>query len=207
MRNEIIIIVFAIFLANNVKVNAQYTLQDTSYSKIYIGSTLFMLANFIPEDGPDLVQLNLGYRLTPKDVVSLELITWKYAWPLGIPFGVSFDAPEEEFPGYIRELGFNVAYQHYWWKGLYSAIHVMSAWQSFFDTDENKIDNGFQIFNTYRILGYHIKLFSDRFFIEPSIAITHRPYHTKMPDSFKQLDDKWSKFFFGEPGLHVGFNL
>jgi hypothetical protein len=40
-----------------------------------------------------------------------------------------------------------------------------------------------------------------------AIAITHRAYHTKLPDGFKQLDDKWSKFIFGEPGFHFGFNF
>ncbi len=207
MQNRIIIIVFAIILANTLQVNAQYTKQDSTYKKCYIGNTFFMLGNLSSSNRPDFVQLNLGYRITGEDVVSLELKTWKYAWPLGIPYGDSFEAPEEKFPGYIREYGFAFAYQHYWWKGLYSAIHVMSAWQSFVDTDGRKIDNGFQIFNTYRLLGYHFKLFNDRFFIEPSIAITHRPFHTKMSDSFKQLDDKWSKFFVGEPGLHFGFNF
>ena len=40
-----------------------------------------------------------------------------------------------------------------------------------------------------------------------AIAITHRAYHTKLPDGFKQLDDKWSKFIFGEPGFHFCFNF
>jgi len=206
MQNRIIIIVFAVIMANTIKVNAQYTQQDSTYKKCYIGSTLFMLGNLSSSNRPDFVQLNLGYRITGKDNVSLELKTWKYAWPLGIPYGHSFEAPEEQFPGYIREYGFALAYQHYWWKGLYTAIHVMNAWQSFVDENDNKIDNGFQIFNTYRV-GYHIKLFKDRFFIETSLAVTHRPYHTEMPESFKELDDKWSKFFFPEPGLHFGFNF
>ena len=34
-----------------------------------------------------------------------------------------------------------------------------------------------------------------------------RAYHTKLPDGFKQLDDKWSKFIFGEPGFHFGFKF
>lgn len=207
MQNNILTFLTGIMLLVSWQLKAQYSKQDTTYNKFFFGSTLFMLGNLIPENRPDLVQLNLGYRLSAKDVVSIELITWKYARPLGIPFGESFDAPEEDFPGYIREFGFDIAYQHYWWKGLYSAIHVMNAWQSFVVTDGNKIENGFQIFNTYRILGYHFKFFNDRFFIEPSIAITHRPYHTKMPDSFKQIDDRWSKFFIGEPGLHFGFNF
>jgi len=59
----------------------------------------------------------------------------------------------------------------------------MSVWQSFLNKDENKIDDDFQIFNTYR-LGNHFKLFKGKFFIEPSIAVTHRPYHTEMPESF-----------------------
>ena len=99
-----------------------------------------------------------------------------------------------------------MAYQRFLWKGLYAELNVMPTWQSFVNKEGNKIDNGFQIFNTYRA-GYHIKLFKDRFFVQPSIAITHRPYHTKMPGGFKQLDDKWSKFILGEPGLHFGYNF
>ena len=62
------------------------------------------------------------------------------------------------------------------------------------------------MFNTYR-LGYQFKFFKNRFFIEPSIAVTHRPIHTKMPPSFEQLNDKWPNYFIGEPGLHFGFNF
>jgi hypothetical protein len=165
-----------------------------------------MLGNLDSKNRPDFVQLNFGYRITGRDVISLELKTWKYGWPLGIAYGKSYESPKEKFPGYIHEYGFALAYQRFWWKGLYTGVHVMNAWQSFVDDTNKKIDNGFQIFNTYRV-GYHFKLFKDRFFIQPSIAVTHRPYHTRMPDSFKQIDDRWSKFFFGEPGLHFGFNF
>mgnify|MGYP000262360765 CR=1 FL=1 len=184
----------------------QYSEQDSTYKKCFIGSTFFMLGNFAQSNRPDFVQLNIGYRLTPKDVVSLEFKTWKYAWSLGIPYGKSFEAPEEQFPGYVREIGVAVAYQRFLWKGLYAGVHVMNATQNFVDSNEVKIDEGFQILNTYR-LGYHFKLFKDRFFIEPSLAITQRIYHTEMPAEFKVLDDKWGKFFFAEPGLHFGFNF
>ena len=165
-----------------------------------------MLLNLDSNERPDFVQLNLGYRLTAKDVVSLELKTWRYYRSLGIPYGEAFTAIEEKFPGSIREVGFALTYQRFWWKGLYTGVHVMSAWQSFLNEGGTKIDKGFQVFNTYR-LGYHIKLFKGMFFIEPSLAVTHRPYHTEMPETFQVLDDKYSKFFFGEPGLHLGFNF
>jgi len=206
MRRRLIVLSTLLALLVSSQLKAQYAQQDTTYRKCFIGSTFFMLGNFAETNNPEFVQLNLGYRLTGRDVVSLELKTWKYAWPLGIsPFSNSFEAPEEEFPGYIRERGFALVYQRFWWKGLYTSVHVMNAWQSFVDKNGDKVDNGFQIFNTYR-LGYHIKLFNDRWFIEPSIAVTHRPFHTEMPESFQQLDDEWPKFNV-EPGLHFGFNF
>lgn len=190
----------------SLQLKAQYHETDSIYKPCFVGSTFAMVGNLLPEEKPDFIQLNLGYRITGKDVVSLEVKTWKYYQSLGIPYGNSYNVPENKFPGYIREKGFALAYQRFFYKGLYAGIHVMSAWQSFNTHQGDKIDTGFQIFNTYR-LGYHFKLFGDRFFIEPSIAVTHRPYHTAMPDSFKQLDDNHSKFFFGEPGLHFGYNF
>ena len=205
MKTRKITLGLIILLIVPIKLNAQYY-QDSNHKKHFIGSTLFLLGNLDTRNSPDFVQLNLGYRVTGRDVVSLELKTWKYAWSLGIPYGKSYEAPEEKFPGHIREVGFALAYQKFIWKGLYTGVHIMPAWQSFVDENGTKIDKGFQLFNTYR-LGYHVKLAKDRFFIQPSIAITHRAYHTRMPDSFKALDDKWSKFFFGEPGLHFGYNF
>lgn len=201
-----LILSLAVILFLNIPLKAQYSKQDSVFKKCYVGSTLFLLGNLASTNKPDFVQLNFGYRVTGKDVISIELKTWKYSWSLGIPYGDSFESPSEEFPGYIREYGFALVYQRYFWKGLFAGIHVMNAWQSFFDEENKKIDNGFQIFNTYRI-GYHFKLLRDRFFIQPSIAITHRPYHTEMPDSFKEIDDRWPNYFIGEPGLHFGFNF
>lgn len=197
----------ALVLASSLQLSAQYAKKDSTYKKHFIGSTLFLLGNFSTTNSPGFFQLNAGYRITGKDVVSLEFITWKYAWPLGMNpfFNSSYGKPEEEFPGYIREYGIALAYQRFFWKGLYAAMHVMPTLQVFKDESGNKVDNGFQLFCTNRI-GYHIKLFKDRCFIEPSLGIAYRPYQTEMPDGFKQQDDKWPKYT-GEPGLHFGFNF
>jgi len=207
MQKKILFVGFVLMMTNTLHLKAQYAKTDSNYKRWFVGSTLFLLGNFAPVNSPNFAQLNLGYRITGKDVISLELITWKSAWPLGINpiFNKLYGTPEEKFPGYIRDYGFGVAYQRYFWKGLYVAVHVMPAWQTFVNENGNKVGNGFMIFNTNRV-GYHIKLFKDRFFIEPSIGIAGRPYHTKMPDSFKQKDDKWPKYTF-EPGLHFGFNF
>lgn len=208
MQRKFLFIALVLITTSTLQVKAQYARTDSSYKRWFMGSTLFLLGNLAKTNSPDFVQLNFGYRLTGKDVITLEPKTWKYAWPNGIHpfFNKSYGKAEEEFPGYIREYGLSLAYQRFFWKGLYAELNVMPSLQDFVNDNDKKVDNGFQVFNTYRA-GYHLKFFKDRFFIQPSLAITHRAFHTKMPDGFKQLDDKWSRFVFGEPGLHFGFNF
>lgn len=207
MQKKNFLIGLALLMTCTLNLKAQYPKTDSTYKKCFVGSTLFLLGNLSSVNPPGFAQLNLGYRITTKDVVSLELITWKHAWPLGInPFyNKSYGKPEEKFSGYIREYGIGLAYQRYLWKGLYVAVHVMPMWQTFKNENGNKVDNGFIIFNTNRV-GYHVKLLKDRFFIEPSIGIAGRPYYTEMPAGFKEKDDKWPKWT-PEPGLHFGFNF
>lgn len=208
MQKKILWLAMLLIPTTVLPLKAQYAKEDSTYKRCFIGSTMFLLGNLASTNPPNFFQLNLGYRITGKDVITIEPKTWKYAWPNGINpvFNKSYGKAEEKFPGYVREFGLSIAYQRFIWNGLYAELNVMPSSQKFVNEDGNKIDNGFQVFNTYRI-GYHVKLFSDRFFIQPSLAITHRAYHTTMPNGFKQLDDKWSKFVFGEPGFHFGFNF
>ena len=184
---------------------SQKSKQDSTYRKFYVGSSMFMLANLNTDDpdAPDFVQLNVGYRITPKDVFSIEAKTWKYAWPLGIPWGKSKTAPEEKYPGYVRSSGIGLVYQHFWWKGAYTSVDASSMLQKYKDEDNKHIQNGYQLFMTYR-LGYQFQFFKNRFFIEPSVAMTHWPVNTNVPESFKMMEDKWSNYFLFEPGLHFG---
>lgn len=197
----------ALALTSSLQVNAQYEKTDSIYKKYFVGSTLFVLGNFSKVNPPGFAQLNIGYRITGKDIISLELITWKHSWPLGInPFyNRAYGTSEEKFPGNIREYGIGLAYQRYFWKGLYTAVHIMPMWQTYANENGNKVGDGFIIFNTYRV-GYHVRLFKNKFFIEPSLGIAGRPYYTKMPEGFKQKDDKWPKWT-PEPGLHFGYNF
>ncbi|MBY0425479.1 MAG: hypothetical protein K2Q22_07585 [Cytophagales bacterium] len=209
MQKKLLVTGLVWLMASAFHLQAQYAKTDSTFKRCFIGSSMFVLiGNFGTDNPPNFFQLNLGYRITGKDVITLEPKTWKYAWPNGIHpfFNPAYLKPEEKFPGYIREIGISVAYQRFFWKRLYAELNVMPTWQIFMPNSGSKVADGFQIFNTYRI-GYHIKLFKDRFFIQPSIAITHRALHTPLPDGFRQLDDKWSKFIFGEPGLHFGFNF
>jgi hypothetical protein len=75
MQKQIAWIMFVVFMAITHQINAQYEKQDSTYKKCFVGSTFAMLGNLLPENKPDFVQLNLGYRLTGKDVISLEFKT------------------------------------------------------------------------------------------------------------------------------------
>jgi hypothetical protein len=186
----------------NPKAAAQTGKQDSTYHRHFIGSSLFMVANF-STNPPDFYQLNYGYRLTPKDVVSVEAITWTYKAPLGIPYGSSYGVEAENYPGSVKSVGLAFAYQRFLWKDFYTAVHAASFLQTYRNERKEKIQNGYQLFCTFR-LGYHWKLFKNRFFIEPNIAATYWPVNTNLPESFKQKENKWSNYFLFEPGLHFG---
>ena len=206
MQKKILFIGLVLVLANTLQVKAQYATQDSIYKKYFVGSTFLMLGNFDKVNNPEFIQLNVGYRITPKNVVFLELKRSKFAWPLGIPWGKSFDAPGENYPGYVRQNVIGIAYNHFWWKGLYTGVHAMNAFQTYKDENNKKIANVYTLFMTYR-LGYQVKLFKNRFFIEPSVGLTHWPIKTNTPQSFELKENKWPKYFGYEPGLHFGYNF
>jgi hypothetical protein len=210
MQKKILSIGLTFVLATSLQVNAQSSKQDSTYKRWFVGSTLLMLGNFIPNDpnAPEFIQLNVGYRITPQDVVFLELKTSKFNWPLGMPWKEILDEQRAQynFPGYVRQYILGVAYNRFWWKGLYTAVHAMNAFQKYIDENNRKITTGYTLFMTYR-LGYQIKLFNNQFFIEPSIGLTHWPIKTNTPQSFEAKESKWPKYFGYEPGLHFGFNF
>jgi hypothetical protein len=206
MRKNILFIGLFILLASTAQLNAQQAKQDSTSKKFFVGSTLLMLGNFSKVNNPEFVQVNLGYRITPKHVVSFEFKRSIYSWPLGIPWGPSFDAPGENYPGHARILAPTLAYQHFWWKGAYTSVHALNAFEKYVDEDDVKIGNGYTLYLTYR-LGYHIELFNNRFFFEPSMGFTHWPVRDNVPDSFKAVESKWPNYFGWEPGLHIGFKF
>lgn len=187
---------------------AQHEKQDSCYRKWFVGSTFLMLGNFIPNDQnpPQFVQLNFGYRISPKNAVSLEFKRSIYAWPLGIPWGPSFDAPGLNYPGHARILAPTLAYQHFWFKGLYTSIHALNAFEKYLDESHKKIGNGYTLYLTGR-LGYQLKFFKNRCFFEPSVGMTYWPIRTKVPTAFQHVEAAWPNYFGWEPGLHFGFNF
>lgn len=76
MQKKILFIGFVLIIISTLQVKAQYAKQDSTHKRWFVGSTLFLLGNLDKVNPPGFGQLNLGYRITGKDVISLELITW-----------------------------------------------------------------------------------------------------------------------------------
>lgn len=195
------VLVMAGLLATMPRLAGAQDAPDTVARRHFVGSSAFMLFNVLP-DPPSFFQLNYGRWVTKRDIVSLEAITWTYHAPLGIPYGPSMGSPDEAYPGHVTAYGLGVAYQRMLWKDAYSALHATPMLQTYVNDRDEKIRNGFQLFLTAR-LGYHVRLF-DRFFVEPSVAFTHWPINTNMPETFRARERRWPNYFLFEPGLHVG---
>jgi hypothetical protein len=196
----------ALVLAGSVSLKAQHAQTDTPYKRWFVGSTLYLLGNLDKVNNPEYIQLNVGYRITPKDVVSFRFKRSIYSWPIGIPFGSpSFDAPGQNYPGHARILAPTLGYQRFWWKGAYTSVQALNAFEKYMDEDKKKIGNGYTVYMDF-YLGYQFKFFKNRFFFEPAIGCSYWPIRTNVPESFKSVEKKWPNYFI-QPGFDFGFNF
>ncbi|OIN55477.1 hypothetical protein, partial [Arsenicibacter rosenii] len=142
---------------------------------------------------------------TPKDVIQFRFKRSIYAWPIGIPFGPSFDAPGLNYPGHARILAPQIGYQRFWWKGVYTSVYALNAFEKYMDENNKKIGNGYTLYLDF-YLGYQFNFFKGRFFFEPAIGISYWPVRTNVPETFKAVEQKWNNYFI-QPGLDFGFRF
>jgi hypothetical protein len=205
MLKKLLSIGLALILANNLKIYSQNTETDSTYKKWFAGSTLLLLGNLDKTNNPAYIQINVGYSITANDVIQFRFKSSKYAWPIGIPFGPDFDKPGLNYPGYGRILAPQIGYQRFWWKGIYTSVYVLNAFEKYIDVNNKKIGNGFTIYTDF-YLGYQFKFFNDRFFIEPAIGVSYWPLRTGVPNSFDAVEQKWPNYFI-QPGLDFGIKF
>lgn len=205
MQRKILFLSFVIIMTSFLQVNAINTKQDSTYKKWFIGSTLLLFGNLAKTNNPEYIQLNAGYRITPKDVVQLRFKRSIYSWPIGLPFGPDFDAPGLNYPGHGRILAPQIGYQRFWWKGVYTSVYVLNAFEKYMDGNNKKIGNGFTLYTDF-YLGYQFKFFKGRFFFEPAIGCSYWPVRTNVPESFRAVEKKWPNYFI-QPGLDFGFKF
>jgi len=177
---------------------AQTTKEDSNFKRHSIGSTLFLLGNI--GDSVNFFQLNYGYRLTQKDNFIVEAIAWTYYEPLG-----TYASSEEYYPGKVRAYGIGLGYQRFLWKNLFTTVEPTLFLQQFFDTDDKKIQKGFQLYLQF-IVGYRFEFLKKRMFIEPAYALKYWPVNTNFPASFAAIERGAPKYKF-EPGLNFGFRF
>jgi hypothetical protein len=205
MQKKFLWLALTLMMASTLPVKAQNTQQESTYKRWFVGSSFLMFGNFAKVNNPEYIQLNAGYRITPRDVVSFEFKRSIYAWPIGIPFGPSLDAPGLNYPGHARILAPTLGYQRFWWKGVYTSLHALNAFEKYIDEDEKKIGNGYTLYLNFH-LGYQLRFFKNRFFFEPAIGCSYWPVRTNVPESFKAVEKKWPDSVL-QPGLHFGFNF
>lgn len=164
-----------------------------------IGTSLFMLFNFT-EESADYVLLTYGYHLTTKDRIFVEYNTWKYEEPMG-----SYGNSEEFYPGYVRTHGIGFGYQRFHWKGLFNTVQATPFYKQYFDEQDEKIQNGFQLYLQF-VLGYRFEFFKKRWYVEPAVALKYWPVDTNIPPEFAGIEEGTGKTIF-EPSLNFGFKF
>jgi hypothetical protein len=190
-------LVFSQVLAHTDPSSSQAEKQDVKM-RHSVGSSLFLLGNI--GDSVRFMQLNYGYRLSAKDNIIVEAITWTYYEPLG-----TYLKSEEYYPGKVKATGIGLGYQRFLWKNLFTTIEPTFFLQQFYGSDGSKIQNGFQLYLQF-IAGYRFEFFKKRMFVEPAIALKYWPVNTNFPDSFSAIEKGAQKYKF-EPALNFGFRF
>ncbi len=157
------------------------------------------------------IELHVKRNLDDKNIIGIKLATWRLFQPMGILWwdGLldKIDTESEFYPGHVRESGIGVTYQRMLWKGLFTTVEVLPQIKTYLDENDNKIGNGFKLYNSFH-LGYHFDLGKKkRFFLEPQVHSQFWVFDTNTPAAFKALDDKWKNHFLFEPNLYFGVNF
>ncbi len=205
MQKRILSTALALLLIITLQVKAQQLKQVNIDQRWFVGSSFLMFGNLSKTNNPEYIQINAGYRVTPKDVVQFRFKRSIYAWPLGIPFGPSFDAPGLNYPGHARILAPQLGYQRFWWKGVYTSLYALNAFEKYKDENNKKIGSGYTLYLDF-YLGYQFRFFKSRFFFEPGIGCSYWPVRTNVPESFKAAEQRWPNYFI-QPNLDFGFNF
>jgi hypothetical protein len=164
-----------------------------------IGASLFMLYNFSAESA-DYYLFTYGYQFTQKDRVFVEFNTWKYPEPMG-----TYGNSKENYPGFVRATGVGLGYQRFHWKGLFTTIQATPFLKQYYDTDDKKIQKGFQLY-LQLIAGYRFEFFKKRFYVEPAYALKYWPIDTNFPADFAEIEEGAPKYII-EPSLNFGFKF
>lgn len=164
-----------------------------------IGASLFMLYNFSKESA-DYYLLTYGYQPGQKNRFFAEFNTWKYDEPIG-----TYGDSEEFYPGYTRTYGIGFGYQRFHWKGAFTTIQATPFLKQYFDEEDAKIQNGFQLY-LQLAAGYRFQFFNKRFYVEPAYALKYWPVDTNFPDDFAAVEDGAKNYIF-EPSLNFGFKF
>lgn len=204
MQKHCPLLLTALVGAFSLHAQAQEAPPDPPGKNWFVGSSLLMLGNLIPSDPnpPEYIQLNAGYQLTANDVVQFRFKRSVYAWPLGIPFGPSFDAPGLGFPGRARIIAPQLGYQRFWWKGAYTALYALNAFEKYTDANKNKVGTGYTLYLDF-YAGYQFNFFNRRVFFEPAIGCSYWPIRTGVPQAFKAAEQQWPNYFI-QPGFDFG---
>ena len=201
-----VILTVLFLLAGLALAYGQTSSHDTIDRKHFVSTSLWSIANLFP-DPADFYELNYGYRFTVNDALIVNVTTWKYPEPLGIPATNEKKYKHvEDYPGFVRAYGIGIVYQRFLWKKVYSSIHANTFMQNFYDEQNNKIQSGFQLYLQAR-LGYRLELFEKRFFLEPSISFNYWPINTNFPAQFLEKENNWPNYFLFEPHLNFGINF
>jgi hypothetical protein len=57
----------------------------------------------------------------------------------------------ENYPGHARILAPTLGYQRFWWKGVYTSVYALNAFEKYMDENNKKIGNGYTLYLNFHL--------------------------------------------------------
>ena len=64
----------------------------------------------------------------------------------------------------VRAFGIGVGYQRFLWRGLFTTAQATNFLQVFYDSDNEKIQSGYQLYLQF-VLGYRLEFLKNRLYV------------------------------------------
>lgn len=185
---------------SNEAVSSKKEIHDADL-KHSIGSSLYLLGNLMYKEPVYDLHLTYGYRLTKKDVLIVEGMTWTYFEPLG-----ANGSSNKQYPGKLRVYGIGAGYQRSLWKNLSSTLYATPLLTQYYDSDYKKIQRGFQLY-LRALLGYRFEFSKHHWYLEPSVEFNFWPVNTNLPESFRAIEKDLPNYSLLSPNLYFGYRF
>jgi hypothetical protein len=121
--------------------------------------------------------------------------------------GLSYMNIKFEGSGHTNSPALILGYRRYFWKGLHLEYEIWPAFDSYYEKNENRRYNGFDLWNEFRLgYKYEFRIAGQQLHANLQMPFGFGLYASNKPESFQKIAEN-DKYFYFPPLLSFGISF